>query len=87
MKYTFERMDELRDIAVAEWQAIPRANTRDIIVDVRVYDRANNEYEAYRKGWEAQEEAKLTGSPVLGVSAGPVIVDEPEPAMQGPLGI
>ena len=37
MKYTFERMDELRDIAVAEWQAIPRANTRDIIVDVRAY--------------------------------------------------
>ena len=76
MKYTFERMDELRDIAVAEWQALPRTNARDTIVDVRAYDRANNEYEAYRKGWEDQEAAEVAAGESLGVSVGPEIVEE-----------
>lgn len=44
-------------------------NTRDTIVDVRAYNKANRAYETYRAGWEAQEDAKIAAAPTLAVSA------------------
>ena len=69
-EYTFKEVMRLGKVAASEWSKVLQAQNapgaRDGIVDVRDYDRANARYEAYLNGWEAQEEAKLTGAPVLG---------------------